>query len=273
MATVGSRVAFVELKNATASLAASPIAALQAAWAGVLSTYTAVEDDVTYKASPAIHTPGHIQEEISYPIPTRACLGTPQGWGQVTNGSILKGLTESSALALPQHDESSKHGTMIALEGKERFEDGTNSGDRGFKGEELPVSLVAWPDIAGSLKLKLLFTKMALNKTSALVLLKQLDDALAFIFAHLSKVIARSLAATRPSLLPISNEMPEKCTDSGSQPAYLHSHFENTARDSPHRIALDFRQDLDSERSGDGTMWTYEQRNRYASHPPLWPIG
>lgn len=263
-AAISSRTAFVDLHNATAALGASPIAALQAAWAVVLSAYTAAEDHVIYTtiiSSPPSYTPGHLQEEKHHEIPTRVWLNNSQGWGQRKNGSILKRLTRSNAVALPRQEKSSKHGTMIALKGKESSGHGLELGDRLFKGEEYSVSLIAWPAKAGSLKLKLLFTKMVLNKTSALVTLKQLDDILAFILAHPSNPIARSLGAIRPSLLSISNESPEQCTDLSTQPTYLHTQFEKFAKDSPHRIALDFRRDIYRERSSDNTMWTYEQLN------------
>ncbi len=261
-ATISSRTAFVDLHNATAALGASPIAALQAAWAVVLSAYTAAEDHIIYTtiiSSPASYTPGHLQEEKHHAIPTRVCLNNSQGWGQNTNGSILKRLTKSNAVALPRQEKSSKHGTMIALKGKERSGHGLESSDRLYKGEEYSVSLIAWPAKAGFLKLKLLFTKMVLNKTSALVTLKQLDDILAFILAHPSNPIVRSLGAIRPSLLSILNESPEQCTDLSTRPTYLHTQFEKFAKDSPHRIALDFREDIYRERSSDNTMWTYEQ--------------
>lgn len=44
----------------------------------------------------------------------------------------------------------------------------------------------------------------------------------------------------------------------------LHAQFENFARDSPHRIALDFRKDIHSEEPSDNSIWTYEQLNQRA---------
>lgn len=276
-ATIGSRVTLVDLHNATASLGASPIAALQAAWAVILSTYTAAQDDVIYTtliASPASHNSDHRGEDDFQAIQTRVCLNIPQKRGQTTNGSILKHLTASNALALLQskqpvvpaahRDELIKHGTLVALKSKDCPErgDGILKLSNGlFKGDEPAVSLVARPDLAGSLELNVLYINLVLNETSALVMLEQLDDVLAFILANPAKPIADSLAAIRPSLLSTWNGALQESTEFSLQAPHLHAQFESFASCSPHRVALDFRKDIHSEKSSDNTTWTYEQLN------------
>ncbi|MCJ1227990.1 hypothetical protein MMC12_004649 [Toensbergia leucococca] len=276
--TYGSRVALVHLHNATASLDASPVAALQAAWAVILSTYTATQDHVIYTTlitdSLATHNPDHACEDTFHSISTRVCLDTPQKWGQKTNGSLLKCLTESNALALRQsyrpvvsaahHKKRSKHGTILALRSKESSEDDAvvlKLSNALSKGEEIAVSLEAWPDVAGFLKLKVFFTDLFLNEASALVMLKQLDDVLAFILEKPAEPITKSLTAIRTSLLSISNEPPKDFIEFSLQTPYLHAQFENFARYSPHRVALDFRKNIYSEYSSDNTTWTYERLN------------
>ena len=275
--TVGSRVTLVHLDNATALLGASPVAALQAAWAVILSFYTAAQDNVIYTtliASPASASLEYLGEDVLHTTPTRICLHNPQKWDQTPNGSILKRLTESNAFALcrarqrlvsASHDEKlSKHGTMIALESK-----GCSKGNDGvsklsielLKDGELAVALVASPDIAGSLLLKVFYIDQVLNESSALVMLQQFDDVLAFILAYPAKPIAGSLAAIRTSLLSISNEPPEQSIELPLQAPRLQAQFEDFARYSPYRVALDFRKDIYSEHSSHNTTWTYEQLN------------
>ena len=279
-ATIGSRVTLVDLHNATASPDASPIVALQAAWAVILSTYTAAEDDVVYTTlirSPANHNSDNLDRNVFHATPTRVCLDTPQKWGQIMNASILKHLTESNALALcrskqpvvspARHGERSKRGTAIALKSKECTQDGDGFSELSnwlFQDEELAVSLVAWPNRAGFLTLKVVFIDTVLNEISALVLLKQLEDVLAFIIANPAKPIADSVAAVRTSLLSTSNETLDKSTEFDSPATYLHSQFEEFARYSPRRMALDFRKDTYSETSRDNIAWTYEQLNERA---------
>ena len=275
--TISSRVRFDDLISATASLHASPIAALQAAWAVILSTYTAAQDDViftTLVAYPASHNSDPRDQDAFGAIATQISLNTPQRWGQTTNGKVLKNLTESNALALRQsnkpmvpishHKKLSKYGTTVALESGEcpKDNDGVlNLSNKLLKGEELAVSLIAWPNIDGFLEIRVLYIDLVLNRASALVMLKQLDDVLVFILANPTESIGRSLGAIRTSLLSISNQHPKETTGIGLQVSHLHTQFENFARHSPYSIALDFRKDLHHPESSDNTIWTYEQLN------------
>ena len=269
----------VHLHDATASLGASPVTALQAAWAVILSTYTAAQDDVIYTtliASPAEHSSDNSSEDDFLAAPTRVCLHTPHMWGQKTIGGILKRLTESNALALRRskqpvisaaHNKKlSKHGTMIALKSKVcsgQDDDVFKLSNGLFEREELAVSLIAWPNSAGFVELKVFYIDLLLNETSALVMLKQLDDILAFILANPAKPIASSSAAIGTSLLSTLNETPWS-PEFSSQAPHLHAQFESFASHSPHRVALDFRKDVFSEISSEDTMWTYEQLNKRA---------
>ncbi|CAD6589977.1 MAG: hypothetical protein ASARMPRED_004341 [Alectoria sarmentosa] len=277
--TISSRVTIVDLHDATASLGASPVTALQAAWAVILSTYTAAQDDVIYTtliASPAGHKSDDSSEDDFHAAPTRVCLNTPQMWGQKTIGGILKHLTESNesvlhrskqpVISAAHNKKLSKHGTLMALKSKVcSGEDDVvfKLSNELFEREELAVSLIAWPSSAGFLELKVIYIDLVLNETSALVMLKQLDDILAFILANPAKPIASSSAAIRTSLLSTSNETP-RSPEFSSQAPHLHAQFESFASHSPHRVALDFRKDMCSEKSSDDTMWTYEQLNKRA---------
>lgn len=275
--TIDSGVTFADLGNAAASLYASPIAALQATWAVILSAYTAIQDDVIFKtllASPASYDSDCLVENTSHVVPTRVCLDGPKLRGQTDVGSVMRHLTESNASAVrqlkeptntaAQHARPSKHGTVIALKGKKCAEDDDivlKSGNVLFEGEEYAVSILVWPDVAGALKLEASYIDLVLNEASALVMLQQFDDVLAFILTNPAKPIKTSLTAIRPSLLSISNEDSERSTFSGPQAQHLHSQFENHATHSPDRPALDFTKDITSEKSSSNTTWTYEYLN------------
>ena len=281
--TIGTRIAFAHLQNATASLDALPLAALQAAWAVILSTYTAAQDDVIYTslipfpARPASHTP---EEDAFFPKRTRVCLRNPQRSCQEKIDNILKNLTESNELAFCRSKEvvpraarieqRSRNGTSVILKSRNSRNDDNdddsvlnlNSGS--IEGDELAVSVVAWSDEAGFLKLKLLYSDLVLNQTGALVMLEQLEDVFVFVLDNPEKSIADSLTAIRSPLLSISNETSKESTDVVALAPQLHAQFEDTARDNPHRVALDFRKNMDASKSSENITWTYEQLNHRA---------
>ena len=275
--TITSKVTSGHVRDATAAFGASPITALQAAWAVILSIYTAAQDDVVYTTlitSPAGHKSGDSSEDIFHRIPTRVSLNTRQKCSQPTSGTILRHLTEANALALCQpkqsevsaaHDEElDKHGTIIALKTKEcpEGDDDTFKWSKElFKGDEIAVGIVAWPNLDGFLMLKVVYIDQVLNEAGALVMLEQLDDILAFVLANTAKPIANSLAAVRCSLLSTSNERPEEPTEDDLATTYLHTQFETFVKHSPHRVALDFRKDIGSKKPIEDTTWTYEQLN------------
>ena len=280
--TIGTRIAFANLQNATASLDVLPLAALQAAWAVILSTYTAAQDDVIYTslipypASQTSHTP---EEDAVYAIRTRICLRNPQRSCQKTNDSILKHLTKANELALCRSKESvpraarleqrSSNGTSVTLKTKNSRgdEDSVLKLSHGpIEGEKLAVCIVAWPDDADSLKLKVLYSDLVLNETGALIMLKQLEDVLVFILENPEKSTSDSLTAIRSPLLSILNETSKESTDTVAQVPQLHAQFESTARYSPHRVALDFRKSIDSSKSSENITWTYEQLNDRAEN-------
>ena len=278
--TIGTRIAFAHLQNATASLDALPLAALQAAWAVVLSTYTAAQDDVIYTSLipfPACQTSHPPEEDAFYASRTRVCLRDPQRSRQETNDSILKHLTESNELALrrsknlvpraARFEQRSRNGTSVIFKSKNsRSDDDSvlklNPGP--IEGEELAVRIVGWPDDADSLNLKVLYSDLVLNQTGALVMLKQLEDVLVFVLENPEGSIADSLTGIRSPLLSILNETSKESTNLVVQVPQLHAQFENTARDNPHRAALEFRKNIDTSKSSENITWTYEQLNHRA---------
>lgn len=274
--TIGSSVTRIDLHKATANLGASPIAALQAAWAVILSTYTAAQDDVgftTLIASSECRQSDHLGESDFSTILTRVCLDSAQECGHKTTGSLLHHLTQSNALALhrsklpaisaTRHEDLGRHGTVVALKsnGCSKDDDGASTSSPGLlESEKHAVGFVAWPDLTGALKLEVHYIDTYLNETSALVMLKQLDEVLAFILANPAERIANCVSAIGTSLLSKSNETLEESIEC-NLPPYLQAQFEYFAFHNPYRVALDFRKDLHEETSSDNTTWTYEQLN------------
>ena len=280
--TIGTRVAFAHLQNATASLDALPLAVLQAAWAVILSAYTAAQDDVIYTSlilNPASQIPHTSEEDTFYANQTRLCLSNPQRSCRTTNHSILKHLTEMNGLAPYRSKESvpwaghleqrNRKGTSVTLKPKNsRGDDGSvlKPSHTPIEGEEFAVSIVAWPDDADSLKLKILYSNLVLNETGALTMLKQLEDVLVFVLENPEISIADSLTAIRSPLLSTLNESPKDFTELVAEAPQLHAQFESTARYSPDRVALDFRTSIDSSKSSENITWTYEQLNDRAEN-------
>ena len=279
--TIDSSVTFIDLHNATANLGASSIAALQAAWAVILSTYTAAQDDVSFTtliASPECQQSDFLAGSDFLTTLTRVCLDDTQECGHKTICSLLHHLTQSNALALHRsklpavsithHDELGRLGTIIAWKSNEcsRDNEGASTFSNGLlESEKYAVGFVAWLDRTGALRLEVQYIDTYLNETSALVMLKQLDDVFAFILANPAGTIASSVSAIGTSLLSRSNETLEESIEC-NLPPYLQAQFEYFAFHSPSRVALDFRKDLHDKTSRDNTTWTYEQLNDRAEN-------
>ncbi|KAM0796692.1 hypothetical protein BDR22DRAFT_917471 [Usnea florida] len=279
--TIGSSVTCIDLHNATANLAASPMAVLQAAWAVILSTYTAAQDDVSFTtiiASPECQQSDHLRGSDFLTNLTRVCLDTTQECGHITIGSLLLHLTQSNALALhgsklpalsvAHHDDLGRYGTIVAWKSNECSEANDGASTSSYCLLEIgnyAVGFVAWPDLTGALKLEIQYIDTYLKKTSALVMLKQLNDVFAFILANPAGTIASSVSAIGTSLLSKYNETLEESIEC-NLPPYLQAQFEYFAFHSPHRVALDFRKDLHDKTSRDNTTWTYEQLNDRADN-------
>ena len=277
--TTDSSVTCIDLHNATAKLGASPIAALQAAWAVILSTYTAAQDDVSFTsliASAECRQSDYLGGSDFLTTLTRVCLDDTQECSHPTTGSLLHHLTQSNALALHRsklpaisvthHDYLERHGTIIALKSNgcaKDNDDASTSSNGLLESEKHAVGIVAWPDRASTLKLEVQYIDTYLNETSALVMLKQLDDVFAFILANPAGTIASRVSAIGTSLLSRSNETLEESIECNLSP-YLQAQFEYFAFHSPSRVALDFRKDLHDRTSRDNTTWTYEQLNNRA---------
>ena len=265
---IHSNVVYADLCSATASVSALPVSALQAAWAIVLATYTGIYDSVIFATalnalSSTVHN-GESFSRDSHLIRTQACLTTSGSSGPLTNGNILKQLTESNEEAIEgctDLEELSSHGTLVVLYNDEHSKHDEFAGNKLCRGKEVALIISAWPGTTGSLELRATYTDLVLDAPSALVVLAQLEDILVYILADATKPIITSSAAIRNSLLSISNPDTEKLPAPLTKASRLHAQFEVIAQENPSRVALDFRHGLRSE---DATVWTYGELNKRA---------
>lgn len=260
--TIDSKLQHATLCDATASISASPLSALQAAWAVILAAYLDEQSNATFvTAIPAPPDNGVVQHDYHF-VPTQACLNSPKNLVSPTNGSILKQLTQYNSLAVypsvnfcADDAQPSRKGTLVAFYSKERSDDDKAPDNKLDAAGEFAVTILAWPCTTGFLKLQATYTDRVLDDSCALVVLAQLDDILAYILTDFTKPIQASSTAIRTSHLSISN--PNLVSrDTFSETAFLHTQFELTAQKNSSRVALEFRHDIRSDHS---TIWTYSE--------------
>lgn len=275
---VDSQLTLDELHNTTKSICASPIAALQATWAVILSTYTHAQDDVGFGTVLSTSADGdcdQLSKDALYTFPTRVCLGKSRNLENPTNANVLQQLTRSNeraihhyrSLTVAQRGTQHRFATTVALTKDPPSEDYHSilkninhpTGDPDFA-----VRLEVWPGTAGSLKLKASFTDSFLNQTSARLMLTQMEFVLAHLISNAWQSIASSASAVPSSLLSISEEIIESSAAACMNPPLLHSQFETMAETSPDRVALIFREDLKWDDSELNVTWTYRQLNQKA---------
>ena len=270
---------FGDLQNITSSLGVNPITALQAAWAVILTIYTAVQDNVVFLTAfdlAACHEADRKVEDAVVATSAGIAQGSAKGVPD-SKGISLKQFAVARAFPHPlsRRDEHlstvrsqrSENGSVIALNGLNcpqceaaasiLSHELLNSG-------ETAVALVAQPCPKGRLEVKVLYNDLFLGDDSAKTMLQQLDDILAFILKHPAEPLESSAGAVHERLLSISNEGPQHGLGPDISPQYLHTQFESFAREEPDRIALDFRTCLSTDISNENTVWTYGQLDEKA---------
>ena len=278
--TVGSKLTFADLHNATRTLGVSPISALQAAWATILFAYTGAQVDIAFItaiAPASSHGPSLADDGLSLAIPTRVSLYAPQRSEHSKNVSILRRLTEANAWALHEnklaekpvarHNGQPQYATIIALRNKPPIKDDnciSESVNRHAICGEIAVSIVAWPGVAGFMELKACYTDSVLNKPSASIMLKQMDDILSFILSNPASSISVNSSTFCTSLLSVSNQGLEEPVAAVLDESLLHAQFEKFAKSNPERMALIFKETLQSKAPCDNKAWTYAELNQKA---------
>ena len=275
---VDSQLTLDELHNTTKSVCASPIAALQATWAVILSTYTHAQDNVAFGTVLSTSADGdcdQLSKNALYTFPTRVCLGKSQKLENPTNANVLRQLTRSNeraihhyrSLTVAQRGIQRRFATTVALTKDPPLEDyhsTLKNVNHPTEDPDFAVRLEVWPGTAGLLKLKASFTDSFLNQTSARLMLTQMGFVLAHLISNAWQSIASSASAVPSSLLSISEEIIESSAAACMNPPLLHSQFETMAETSPDRVALIFREDLKWDDSELNVTWTYRQLNQKA---------
>ena len=277
---VDSQLTLDQLTNTTTSVGASPIAALQAAWAVVLSAYSGAKDKVTFGTVFSISADGKSHESSNdalykYAVPSCICLRKSQTLEDPTNASVLRRITKSNKRAVQCYGSSMtaqrglqhQSATVLALMDGTPSEDHHGASKNGFHptvGPDFAVRLEIWPSSAGSLKLKASFTNSFLNQPSARLMLTQMDSVLAYIIANTQHSIVSGFHAMPSSLLSILEETRNSPAAACRKPPLLHSQFETMAKTSPEHVALIFIEDLSKSQSALNTTWTYRKLNEKA---------
>ncbi|KAL2039087.1 hypothetical protein N7G274_008136 [Stereocaulon virgatum] len=279
---VDSQLTLGQLTSTTASVGASPIAALQAAWAVVLSAYSGAKDKVAFGTVLSISADGKSDESSSdalykYAIPSYICLRKSQTLEDPTNASVLRRITKSNERAVhdsgpsmtAQRGFQHQSATALALTNGNPREDHHGTSKNGIhptSGPDFAVRLEIWPSSAGSLKLKASFTNSFLNQPSAGLMLTQMDSVLTYIIANTQRSIVSGFYAMPSSLLSISDEVRESPSATCAMPPLLHSQFETMAKTSPEHVALIFIEDLNKSQSDLNITWTYRKLNQEADY-------
>ncbi|KAG7001408.1 nonribosomal peptide synthetase sidC [Physcia stellaris] len=126
------------------------------------------------------------------------------------------------------------------------------------------VSIEVQPNAVGCLAFRASYTDYVLDESSALIMLKQMEDIMSFILENPDEPTDSSFLAVRIPLLSASNEEMMEVEDLEEESKGLHRQFEEYARHSPDRVALIFERHLDtSDRSGH-VSWTYGQLDEKA---------
>ncbi|KAL8846640.1 MAG: hypothetical protein Q9221_008280 [Calogaya cf. arnoldii] len=266
--TLHTNLSNADIHNATASAGALPIAALQAAWSVILSTYVGAHDNVVFGT---ILTSNSTNSDSYHVIPTEAPLFTSGSWNPAIIGHILNQLTESTTATSRSKKQSARlsatwerlgrGGTTVAYYGENVSQTHGPSYAQRLQDHSFALSISAFPSTDGLLKIQASYTDLVLDEPSASVLLAHLEDLLTYITSNPTKKIESSRTAIRPSLLSLSNQNVPQVNGFHAEAPLLHSQFENTARENPDLPALEFWHDVYSERF---TSWTYGELNARA---------
>ncbi|KAL8821475.1 MAG: hypothetical protein Q9223_000483 [Gallowayella weberi] len=264
--SIDSDVTYASICDVTASIDALPVSALQAAWAVILSTYVGAQDNVTFATAidrPHKNDLHNASNDAYHVVSTDVSIYTSGNVNPTSIGDILKTLTNSIEIKPQAANASStlkqlgKNATLVGFQSKELC----STGETHITSGDVALAITASPCPSGFLKLQATYNDHLVDEPSALVVLTQLNDVLAYILAHLKQPIQTSFTAVRPKLLSISNQNLPHINGCHTEPPRLHLQFEETARDHPYFKALEFWHNLDS---GQSITWTYGELNARA---------
>ncbi|KAI9742124.1 MAG: NRPS [Cirrosporium novae-zelandiae] len=275
-ANVVSKMSFSNLLAKASSIRCSPLSALQASWAIILSTYSEsganeisfgsvlsgrLDDDSEICMGPTFTT-----------VPVRVKISP-----EITNASLLQALTIENIESLPHvqiplrslmtNSGGLPYDTLLAFQlfgsGREHSET-WDSIEYPPMANDFPVMVEVWPDVNDSLRLKATFKDSHLSEPVTRLMLKQLDDVLDHLLENPELSVTSGCSAVRQELQSIANPSPSSLIPSDNRYGFLHAQFEAFAQDRPNDVALLFKGDLQSEASPLNVQLTYNELNEMA---------
>ena len=271
--SLDSTLTLAKLYRTTGAHHVHPVTALQLTWALLLSAYTSTHEEIVYTTT---IFPTKTQDSndnngrISHGSETQICIDLSESRVHSSVTTLLREVAASHQSSLPFNqvphstsdwNDQCRYATRVAFYQESSF--GMNDPSSSFDINH-GVSIEIRPNAAGCLAFRASYTDYVLDESSALIVLKQMENIMAFILENPDEPTDSSFLAVRRSLLSASNEEMMEVEDAEKESKGLHHQFEEYARDNPNRIALVFERHLDtSDRSGH-VSWTYAQLDEKA---------
>ena len=260
---------FQDLHDAVQRMGASPAAAIQAAWAALLFVYTDAKDCVVFSAIVTEKPPGHPADSRRHAAIRRTCVFRSEDLATKDSSALLQQTRQLHSAGiglektLPRREPNNnpqRNTTELVINYNEQSNFAKPSASNWVGPPENGVSIDVSTSPHGLLQLRATFTDATLKANAAHQTLRQLTAVLRSLLYIPDKPITDALAAVDISLLSISDPKSSQLGSIG----FLQSQFECYARSTPDQVALDFRIDLQDERSDRNIRWTYRALNERA---------
>ncbi|KAL9044907.1 MAG: hypothetical protein Q9214_001990, partial [Letrouitia sp. 1 TL-2023] len=249
-ALVESNIPIDRLRLVTESFNAPTVSAVQVAWAIILSAYADAQDYVvfgTILSSPAAHALTRISLQSQASERFRIC-------------DLLSDLATSNETAVLLRHQSTDATVLIFDDGE--VESPLHHTWTPSVGDDYAIKVNVSAGATELLNLKVSYNDSLLNEIGAHLMLTQLDDILSSILSNPKNSVQEACLAVHPSLASTFNIDREPSTINESKPRLLHSQFESFAESHPHRLALVFRRNVQSEEHESDIKWTYNILNQ-----------
>lgn len=258
---IKSRISINDLLEKSRVLGASPLSALQAAWAIIISSYSDTQsEDVTFGSvlSGRLDKDSEICMGPTFTtVPTRVNTHeiSPDGLG--TASAMLQHLSKANIsaleflqpplLSLVTVDGGLPYNTLLAFQ---MFSAGGEDSDIWSSvynppmANDFAVMVEVWPSSDGSLRFKATYKDDFLNSTGAEIMLRQMDDVLIHMFNSPGDVYSVIRSDVSPDLRSSSNPHPKGSAEPEIGCHRLHAQFEEHAERAPDDKALIFKYSL-----------------------------
>lgn len=278
---ITARTGYDDLKKLSRKSGSTPLSVLQAAWASILLAYTGNPDlDVVIGSVVS----GRLDPESEACIgPTFTTVPVRLSLNQIskdrefwTNQSVARHLTSFNAKTLSHLQP--RLGSMVTADGKlpydtllayQDFNAGSSESSLWTSinhppmANDFAVMVEVWPDVDSSLTLRASFNHAQLDRDAAEMMLRQLDDIVAFVLERPDEDFLTAPSNTQVGLKSSCN--PDAKITEASQTTLIHTQFEEHARSKPEDLALIFKGDLEDENSPLNITWTYAEMDARAA--------